>query len=85
MVTYLQSFVKSVEVKDHLGMPLNASVVFSISLVYMRKKVMEMLKNENDTQANNEDNIHWIITVPAIWEGVAKEFMRNAARNVNNF
>lgn len=85
MVTHLQSFVKSVEVEDHLGKPLNASEVFSKSLIYMREEVMKMLENDNHTQANNKDNIHWIITVPAIWEEVAKQFMRNAAKHVNTF
>lgn len=30
----------------------------------------------------NEDDIHWILTVPAIWADSAKQFMREAAYEV---
>jgi hypothetical protein len=29
-----------------------------------------------------EKDIHWVLTVPAIWNDVAKQFMREAAENV---
>ena len=32
--------------------------------------------------AQQEENIKWIITVPAIWEDAAKQFMRDAAIKV---
>lgn len=84
MVTYLQSFGSSVEVEDHLGESLDALEVFSKSLNYMREVVMDMLEKDDDTHvANNKNNIEWIITVPAIWEEVAKQFVRNAAKKVN--
>lgn len=83
MITYLQSFGSSVEVEDHLGKPLDALEVFSKSLNYMREMVMDMLKKDDTHVANNEDNIEWIITVPAIWEEVAKQFVRKAAKKVN--
>lgn len=83
MVTYFQSFRNLVEVEDHLGKPLAALEVFSISLNYMREKVMEMLKEDDKQVTNNKDNIEWIITVPAIWEEIAKQFMRKAAKKVN--
>lgn len=30
-----------------------------------------------------DDDIHWVITVPAIWDEKAKQFMREAARQVS--
>lgn len=84
MVTYLQSFGSSVKIEDHLGKPLDALEVFSKSLNYMREVVMDMLEKDDDTHVeNNKNNIEWIITVPAIWEEVAKQFVRNAAKKVN--
>ena len=36
--------------------------------------------------ANNyEDLIHWVLTVPAIWDDAAKQFMRESAINVNMY
>lgn len=83
MATYFQSFGNSVEVEDHLGKPLAALEVFSKSLNYMREKVMEMLRKDDTHVANNKDIIEWIITVPAIWEEIAKQFVRKAAKKVN--
>lgn len=83
MVTYFQAFENSVEVEDHLGKPLAALEVFSKSLNYMREKVMEMLKEDDTHVTNNKDNIEWIVTVPAIWEEIAKQFVRKAAKKVN--
>lgn len=85
MVTYFQAFENSVEVEveDHLGKPLAALEVFSKSLNYMREKVMEMLEEDDTHVTNNKDNIEWIVTVPAIWEEIAKQFVRKAAKKVN--
>ena len=30
-----------------------------------------------------EQDIHWVLTVPAIWNDVAKQFMREAAEEVS--
>jgi hypothetical protein len=30
-----------------------------------------------------DEDIHWVLTVPAIWDEVAKKFMRKSAEEVN--
>lgn len=48
----------------------------------MKDDLMKMVKKKKiDTEFKTE-NIRWVITVPAIWEEPAKQFMREAAQEV---
>lgn len=77
------------DVEDHLGKPLAALEVFSKSLCYMKEEVLKKLKCTVEEKEEYRDilisseNIHWIVTVPAIWDDYAKKFMRDAAEKVN--
>lgn len=77
------------DIEDHLGKPLAALEVFSKSLNYMREEVLKKLrctvkeKKECKDVLITAENIHWIVTVPAIWDDYAKKFMRDAAEKVN--
>jgi hypothetical protein len=31
-----------------------------------------------------DEDIHWVLTVPAIWDEVAKKFMRKSAEEAND-
>ena len=45
----------------------------------------EKIERGQEAMANNyEDLIHWVLTVPAIWDDAAKQFMRESAINVRN-
>lgn len=76
----------SMEIEDHLGKPLTAIDVFSKSLHYIKKVVLKELESakadEGEGNLIAEENIHWIVTVPAIWDEFAKQFMREAAEKV---
>lgn len=82
-------FESSMEVEDHLGKPLAALEVFSKSLYYMKEEVLKKLKCTVEEKEEYKDilitteNIHWIVTVPAIWDDYAKKFMRDAAEKAN--
>ena len=39
----------------------------------------QRLKDGGVTDAD----VHWVLTVPAIWDDAAKQFMREAAEKVN--
>ena len=55
--------------------------VFQASIGYMKRKVTSLLLEQGAT-AGIEKKIHWVLTVPAIWDEKAKQFMRKAATEV---
>jgi len=75
---------------------LPAMLVFQESIRYLKDNLLETLRTkhsswyadkkprgqENAHDLVYEDDIHWVITVPAIWEDAAKQFMRETAINV---
>lgn len=77
----------SMEIEDHLGKPLTAIDVFSKSLHYIKEVVLKELESakadEGEGNLIAEENIHWIVTVPAIWDEFAKQFMREAAEKAS--
>eukprot|EP00105_Crassostrea_gigas_P003583 XP_011416486.1 PREDICTED: uncharacterized protein LOC105320306 [Crassostrea gigas] len=73
----------SMEIKDHMGKPLAALEVFSKSLEYMKEMVLEKIQEKYEDLVIKEERIHWIVTVPAIWDEFAKQFMREAAEKAS--
>lgn len=68
---------RDTEIKDATGKPLKAMHVFSQSIKFLRQKLFESLEEKfTDIQ---KDDIHYVLTVPAIWDDNAKQFMREAA------
>ena len=53
--------------------------IITIILKEVRKKAMEQIKYKLPNL--NEKNIHWVITVPAIWDIKSKQIMINSAQN----
>ncbi|XP_033742695.1 heat shock 70 kDa protein 12A-like isoform X2 [Pecten maximus] len=61
------------------GMTMPAIRVFSAIIKFFKDKLVEDM-NSKDTKAYFlESDIHWVLTVPAIWNLKAKQFMREAA------
>lgn len=65
---------------DIEGRTLKASDVFVHIIKYMKDRLLGDFKDRGNTQ--REENIKWVITVPAIWGDAAKQFMRDAAIKV---
>ena len=59
------------------GKEVPAIVVFSTAIRYMRLHLTNTL-HIRSTQLR-ETEILWVVTVPAIWDDSAKQFMREAA------
>ncbi|XP_053396353.1 heat shock 70 kDa protein 12B-like [Mercenaria mercenaria] len=59
---------------------LSAKTVFSLSIKYMKDDLMKMLQGRMFGCGIKEDEIQWVLTVPAIWNDAAKQFMREAAQ-----
>ncbi|KAK3714630.1 hypothetical protein QZH41_012080 [Actinostola sp. cb2023] len=69
---------KAIEIKAANGRSIKALTVFAHALKFFKDHVIEELTDQSATQIL-EDDIQWVITVPAIWKAPAKQFMRNAA------
>jgi hypothetical protein len=73
------------EIEDILGKPMKAITIFSEAIRYIRKHLLGVLDDPNreeQVQIEKETDIHWVLTVPAIWNDLSKKFMREAAKNV---
>lgn len=67
---------------DHLfvdaeGHAMKTKDIFGHIIRYMKQRLLDDLKTRGNTV--KEDNILWVVTVPAIWNDGAKQFMREAA------
>lgn len=67
--------------KDVNGHKLQSLVVVSACIKFLRNDFLKIL-HENVNFVELKD-IHWVLTVPAIWSDQAKQFMRQAANQVN--
>ena len=78
---YFQVINRKLVIKDEMGKPLPAIKVFSLAIRYIAEN---MVKSGSDkvTSAITRDDVHWVLTVPAIWSDAAKQFMRTAAIEV---
>lgn len=56
--------------------------IFGHIIRYMKQKLLDDLKTRGNTV--KEENILWVVTVPAIWNDGAKQFMREAALAVKD-
>ena len=63
------------------GKTLDAETVFARSMEYFYLKAKEEIAKHGEA-ALREDEIKWVLTVPAIWGQRAKELMLSAAQKV---
>jgi hypothetical protein len=59
-----------------------ALTVFSESIKYFKKHFLSNTKNAGLNF--REDEIHWVLTIPAIWKDDSKQFMRESTKQVFN-
>ncbi|CAH1784619.1 unnamed protein product [Owenia fusiformis] len=65
-------------IKASNGKLVPALTIFSYALRFFREHALQELSDQSSTKILNED-VRWVITVPAIWKAEAKQFMREAA------
>ncbi|XP_052281336.1 heat shock 70 kDa protein 12B-like [Dreissena polymorpha] len=77
---------KDIELKDVDGKKMKAFDVFTQAIALMTTEVMNTLNGvymnmhqRNGLEFKSETDIHWVLTVPAIWDDLAKKFMRDSA------
>lgn len=57
---------------DAMGRQLRGRVVFSESIRYLKNQAMMLLEKSS---VYKEEDVKWILTLPAIWSESAKQFM----------
>jgi len=76
----IQGLSKHTKLADESGRELPALTVFSRSIEALKTHLYEILANRSIRVEPTD--IKWVLTVPAIWDDAAKEFMREAAEQV---
>ena len=69
-------------IEDATGRLLSAKTVFSLSIKYLKDDLINKTKIQVLDEQLTVDDIEWVLTVPAIWNDAAKQFMREAAEDV---
>lgn len=65
------------------GGQMKALTVFSESLRYLKDHALEKIKENTTGKTFIASDVTWVLTVPAIWNAAAKQFMREAAIEVS--
>ncbi|KAK3585489.1 hypothetical protein CHS0354_003337, partial [Potamilus streckersoni] len=73
---------KNMTIEDIKGKSVLALEVFSAAIKYLKNHLLDVLNAKEDYVAILAPDIHWVLTVPAIWNDSSKQFMREAAREV---
>ena len=77
----MQDLNKDTCIKAANGKTMPAMTIFSHALKFFKDHALQELSDQSAIKILNED-VKWVITVPAIWKAPAKQFMRTAAYNV---
>ena len=64
------------------GKHMSGIEVFSAAIKFLKKHFLENIKNRNARSNVTVDRVRWVLTVPAIWNDAAKQFMRESAEKV---
>ncbi|KAK3589823.1 hypothetical protein CHS0354_015829 [Potamilus streckersoni] len=75
------NLTQSLKIKDWTGKEMNALDIFKLSIKCLKDHLMNVLKGQG--RGVVEENIFWVLTVPATWNDAAKQFMREAAVRVS--
>lgn len=71
---------RDVTLLDFAGKSLSAKRVFTLTIKYLVDDMKGMCDRQIANEAIKDEEIHWVLTVPAIWDDGAKQFMREAAQ-----
>lgn len=69
------------KIEDATGKQMEAMSVFSHSIRYLKDDVIFEVNKTQVHSLNNLD-IHWVLSIPTIWNDAAKLFIKEAAEQV---
>lgn len=78
-----QTLDRNTKLTARNGRTVDALVVFSHSIRYLKDRAIEIIRERTGDDRYSAKDTQWVITVPAIWKPAAKQFMREAAYQVN--
>jgi hypothetical protein len=64
-----------------MGKSIQALTVFSLAIRFLKEDLMKKIQSGMKGELSDED-IYFVLTVPAIWDDPSKQFMREAAEQV---
>lgn len=76
-----KGLTRSSTIEDNIGRTMPALEIFSMAMKFLQRHLLKTLNNQ--TTGIDEENIQYVITVPAIWNDHAKQFMRETAARVS--
>lgn len=76
----MQKTTRDLVIEDRRGNTISAMTLFTLMFSHLKSAFVEQLKLT--TKGVPDDCIRWVITVPAIWDDSAKQFIREAAEKV---
>lgn len=77
MELLMSKITSDMMLRDDQGQEMLAIDVFAAAIEFLKSHLLDKLQERSkDIKATD---IHWVLTVPAIWSDAAKQFMRNAA------
>ncbi|XP_045170338.2 heat shock 70 kDa protein 12B-like [Mercenaria mercenaria] len=72
-----ENLSRETTIEDISGVPMPAMTIFSMSIRYLKDHLIEAVTSQ--TSGVEETDLQYVLTVPAIWNDNAKQFMREAA------
>ncbi|XP_053402976.1 heat shock 70 kDa protein 12B-like [Mercenaria mercenaria] len=72
-----QAIKMSLNLKDENGKPIPALKVFAAAIRFLKSHLLNALRMRGKEVAT--EDIKWMVTVPAFWNDVSKQFIRQAA------
>ena len=75
----IQVAPEQIEIKDIREQTIAAIDVFALAIKALKEDFEQHLIERIDY---SQENIHWVLTVPGLWDFNAKEFMRKCAEKV---
>ncbi|XP_043084949.1 heat shock 70 kDa protein 12A-like isoform X1 [Puntigrus tetrazona] len=79
MELYNKEIHRDVMIKASNGKTMKALKVFSESLRFLKDHALDQIKINTEGRMFISSDVTWVLTVPAIWNAAAKQFMREAA------
>ena len=64
-----------------MGKSMQALTVFSLAIKFLKEDLKKKIQIAMKGKLSDED-VYFVLTVPAIWDDPAKQFMREAAEQV---
>lgn len=77
MLLHERRITRDIKITDETGKEMEALKVFQYSIQFLKDHLFKSISDK--IKGIKEHDLHYVLTVPAIWEDSAKQFMREAA------